>query len=309
MRIAMVGAGAVGSYFGGKLAQGGSEVVFLARGENLEALRRGPLRVESIAGDFEIKVRATDAPEAAGVAEVIFMAVKTWQVTAAAELLTPMLGTDSVVIPLENGVEAPSQIASVVGWEHVAGGLCKIIAYMAGPGHVRHVGAEPLVAFGELSFNGQGQRLEKVRLEFMRARVTCEIAADITTAMWEKFIFIASISGIGAVTRLPIGAIRSARVLRARLVRAIDEMIEVGRAHGVALPSDIADKTLSYIDSLPNDGTSSMQRDIAAGVPSELEAQNGAVVRLGRAAGVPTPVHDEIYAALQPLETRARTDV
>jgi 2-dehydropantoate 2-reductase len=306
MRIVVIGAGAVGSYFGGKLAHAGSDVVFLARGKNLEALRSGPLRVESIKGDFEVNVRATNALEEVGKPDVILVAVKAWQIAAAAKQIPPILGPDSIVVPLENGVEAPSQIASVIGPEQAVGGLCKIIAFMAGPGHARHVGAEPFVAFGELNSADKSERLEKLRREFLRAGVSCEIPPDITAAMWEKFIFIASISGVGAVTRLPIGEIRRTPATRSRLERAISEMADVARAHGVALPKDIVNKTLVYIDSLPADGTSSMQRDIMAGLPSELEAQNGAVVRLGRAAGVPTPTHDEIYAALQPLEARAR---
>ncbi len=163
---------------------------------------------------------------------------------------------------------------------------------MAGPGHVRHAGAEPYVAIGELHPPSESARLDSLWREFERAGVTCEIPADIRVAMWEKFIFIASISGVGAVTRLPIGAIRVAADSRAQLKRAISEMVAVGRAHGVPLPNGAVAKTLGYIDSLPPEATASMQRDIMAGLPSELEAQNGAVVRLGRAVGVATPTHD-----------------
>jgi 2-dehydropantoate 2-reductase len=306
MRIVIIGAGAVGSYFGGKLAHAGSDVVFLARGKHLEALCRSPLRVECINGDFEVKVRATNSSDEAGVADLILVAVKAWQVMEAATLIPSLLGPDSVVVPLQNGVEAPTQLASIVGPAQVAGGLCNIIAQMGEPGHVRHLGAEPLIAFGKLSAHTSGERLEKAQCEFIAAGVNCEIPSNIEAAMWKKFIFIAPISGIGAVTRLAIGVVRTAPETRARLVRAIDEVVAVGRARGVALPPEIAEQTLAYIDSLPENATASMQRDIMAGLPSELEAQNGAVVRLGRTVGVPTPTHAAIYAALQPLEAHAR---
>lgn len=337
MRIAVVGAGAVGSYFGGRLAQAGNEVAFLARGKHLEALRARALRVESIKGGFEVRVRATNAAEEIGRVDAILVAVKAWQVTEAAESIRAMIDAESVVVPLQNGVEAPAQLTSVLGPERVTGGLCKIIAYMAGPGHVRHSGAEPFVAFGEFDpaarmqrrlkgdapvvashsearFSREGaepvgqlsERLQELRHAFVRAGVTCEITPDITGAMWEKFIFIASISGVGAVTRLRIGDLRAGAESRAQLVSAIREMVAVARAYKTALPGEIVERTLGYVDSLPGDGTSSMQRDIMDGLPSELEAQNGAVVRLGRAVGILTPTHEAIYAALLPLENRAR---
>ncbi|MFL6583182.1 MAG: 2-dehydropantoate 2-reductase [Chthoniobacterales bacterium] len=306
MRIAVIGAGAVGSYFGGRLAQAGNDVSFVARGKHLEALRQRPLRVESINGDFEVKVSATDSPEDIGHVDVVFVAVKGWQVPEAAALIPPLIDRRSVVIPLQNGVEAPAQLIHVLGRERVVGGFCKIIAFVTGPGHVRHLGADPFIAFGELTPPSASERLEKIRDEFMRAGVTCEIPADITGAMWEKFIFIASISGVGAVTRLPIGQIRSGKETRAELDHAIREMAAVAAALNVTLPHDIVARTFGYIDGLPADGTASMQRDIMEGRPSELESQTGAVVRLGRSAGVATPTHDAIYRALAPLERRVR---
>lgn len=307
MRIAVFGAGAVGSYFGGKLAQAGRHIVFLARGQSLKALQRGPLRVSSIAGDFEVKVRATDDPDDVGHVDAVLLAVKAWQVNEAAFTLRPMMGENSVVVPLQNGVEAPAQIEAILGRAYVAGGLCKIIAFMAEPAHVKHVGAEPFVAFGELYGPSESPRLIMLRDEFKRAGVACEIPDDIRVAIWEKFIFIASISGVGAVTRRSIGEIRASADSRAQLEEAIREMVAVARAQQVALPADVIAKTVRYIESLPPAGTSSMQRDLLEGRPSELEAQNGAVVRLGRATGVKTPTHEAIYEELRPFEKRART--
>lgn len=307
MRIAVVGAGAVGSYFGGRLARGGNDVVFLARGKNLIALQNRPLRVDSIQGDFEIMVRALELPEEIGPVEVVLVAVKAWQVPEAAATISAMVGPSTVIVPLENGVEAPAQLANVLSGDHVVGGLCKIIAFMAGPGHVRHVGAEPSVAFGELNSRATREGLCELRGVFLRARITCEIPTDIRVAIWEKFIFIASTGGAGAMTGLPFGAYQKAGPARSQLEEAMREIAEVARAHQVNLPQDVVAKTMSYVEGLPPDGTTSMQRDIRAGRPSELEAQNGAVVRLGRAVGVPTPTHEVIYAALAPLEKRART--
>jgi len=306
MRVAVVGAGAVGSYFGGTLARAGNEVVFLARGNNLAALRERPLRVDSIKGDFEIKVRAGASAEEIGAVDLVLVAVKAWQVPKVAAAISPLIGPLTVVVPLENGVEAPAQLASALGADHVVGGLCKIIAFMAGPGHVRHIGAEPSVAFGELDASSERQRLVKLRDVFIQAGITCEIPPDIVVAMWEKFIFIAPLGGMGAMTGLPFGAFKTRGPLRTQLEAAMREMADVARALHVKLPDDTVVKTMSFVDTLQPGGITSMQRDISAGRPSELDAQNGAVVRLGRAAGVRTPTHEAICAALLPREESAR---
>ena len=304
--IAVVGAGGVGGYFGGRLALAGCDVAFLARGRHLEALRSGLLRVDSIKGDFEIKVTATDVAEDIGIVDFAIIAVKAWQVTEAASAIAPMIGPDSLVVPLQNGIEAPAQLSAVLGCDHVAGGLCTIIAYAAGPGHVKHVGAEPLVAFGELHCAGQVERLRRLEEEFTRAGVACGISADIEAAMWEKFLFIAPLSGLGAMTKLPVDALRADETLRDQLARGMREILDLARAQEVGLATDIVEKTLRIIDAMPDGSTTSMQRAIMAGRPSELEAQIGAVVRLGRAKAIPTPVHELIYDRLESLERRAR---
>lgn len=302
MKIAVIGAGAVGGYFGGRLALGGNEVAFLVRGKTLETLRSGPLRVESIKGDFEVAVRATDRPEEIEDADVVLVAVKAWQVPDAAAAIEKMPARDSVIVPLQNGMEAPEQLATVLGWDRVAGGLCRIVSEIISPGHIRHSWAEPSVAIGELRPLRHKARLEQLRDAFRAAEVRCDVEQDIKFAMWEKFIFIIW-GALGAVTRLPIGPIRSAPELRARLVTALEELAAVARADGYNV--DVG-KVLGILDALPENTTASMQRDIMAGRPSELEAQTGAVVRFGRKAGVPTPVHEAIYRELLPLEQRAR---
>ena len=305
MKIAVIGAGAVGGYFGGRLALGGNEVAFLARGKTLQALRSGPLRVKSIKGDFDVRVGATDEP-AEIEAEVVLVAVKAWQVGEAAEAIQKMAGPDSVVVPLQNGMEAPAQLASILGAGRVAGGLCRIVAEAIGPGEIDHYWAEPSIEFGELEQLRNRERLKKLRDAFAAANVRCRIPPDIGAAMWEKFLFITPWGSLGAVTRLPVGPIRSSPELRPRLVAALEEVAQIARAQGKNFDAETISKTLALLDGLPADTTSSMQRDIMAGRPSELEAQTGAVVRFGQKVGIATPVHDAIYAELLPLEKRAR---
>ena len=306
MRIAVIGAGAVGGYFGGRLAAAGHGVTFLVRGKTLETLRSEPLRVESIKGDFEVRVAATNEPAEID-AEVVLVAVKAWQVPEAAQAIKKMAARDSVVVPLQNGMEAPAELAAVLGTDRVAGGLCWIVAEAIGPAKIDHYWAEPSIEFGSLDALRNPERLEKLRDVFTAANVRCQIPPDIAVAMWEKFLFITPLGSLGAVTRLPIGPIRSSPDLRARLVAALEEVAQIARAEGKNLNAESVRRTLAILDGLPADTTSSMQRDIMAGRPSELEAQTGAVVRFGRRTGVPTPVHDAIYGQLSPLEERARS--
>jgi 2-dehydropantoate 2-reductase len=306
MRIAVFGTGAVGGYFGGRLAQAGEDVVFIAHGENLKALRIQGLRVDSLKGDFVLQpVKATDDPAQIGVVDVVLVGVKAWQVPDAARAMRPLVGSETFVVPLQNGVEAPSQLAAVLGSQHVLGGLAKIISFIAGPGHIRHSGAEPYVAFGELD-NRISERGERLRQAFVRAGVRVEIPPDIQAALWDKFLFVVSLGGVGAVTRAPIGVMRSVPETRQILEQAMREIFNVARARGITLPQDIIGKTMAFVDSLPPIGTTSLQRDIIEGKPSELDAWNGAVVRLGQEVRVITPLHSFIYHSLLPLELRAR---
>jgi 2-dehydropantoate 2-reductase len=272
----------------------------------LRALRERGLRVDSLEGDFVVRpVEATDDPAQVGPVDVVLVGVKAWQVEEAARVMGPLVGPQTFVVPLQNGVEAPAQLAAVLGTEHVLGGLCRIISQVVEPGHVRHAGLEPYVAFGELA-DRPSERAERLRAAFARAGVTAEIPPDIQVAMWEKFLFIASFSGVGAVTRAPAGVLRKLGQTRHMLERAMHEVLAVARAHEIALPEEAIPRTMALIDGLPPGGTASMQRDIMAGRPSELESQNGAVVRLGQEVGVATPLHAFIYHSLLPLELRAR---
>lgn len=307
MRVAIVGAGGVGGYFGGRLAQAGENVVFIARGEHLRAITSKGLRVDSIKGDFRVDpAEATDDPATVGEVDYIIVAVKSWQLPDAIDAMRPMVGAKTSILPLQNGVEAPDQLSRVFGAKRVLGGLCSVISMLAGPGHIRHVGVDPTITFGELDRrpSDRGERLWKA---FSRTEgVQAKIPEDIHVAMWKKFLLIAPWGGLGALTRAPIGVTRSLPETKSLLERAMEEIHLLAQARKVAMGRESIDQAMAFIDNLPYESTASMQRDIMEGRPSELDAQNGAVVRLGKEAGIATPVNGMIYSSLLPLEMRAR---
>jgi 2-dehydropantoate 2-reductase len=306
MRIAILGVGGVGGYFGARLAAAGADVHFIARGVHLDAIRAAGLRVESPLGDLLIHpAQATADPVEVGPVDLVLVGVKTWQLAAAIEAARPLLGAETALLPLLNGVEAPALIAERLGPQHALGGLCRIIAMLAGPGHIRHTGIEPAIVFGELD-GRRSRRVAAIDAALTAAGIQSEIAPDITRALWEKFMLICTWSGLGAITRAPIGVWRSLPGTRTLAERVLREVVAVAQAHGVDLPDTQVAATLRFLDGVPPGGTASMQRDIVEGRPSELEAQSGALVRLGATVGVPTPVSSFIYHCLLPQEQIAR---
>lgn len=307
MRIAIYGTGGVGGYFGGRLAAAGSDVTFIARGEHLRAMQKDGLVIDGANDRFVISpINATDDPAGVGSVDLVVLGVKTWQVPETALNLRPIVGSETVVLPLQNGVEAHDQLTAVLGPERVVGGLCRIISFIDGPGRIRQLGFEPSVAFAEWD-SRRTERVENLLSVFTAAGIKASIPDDFQAALWQKFTFIAGYGGVGAVTRAPAGVIRAIPETRTMIERAMQEVCTVGRARGVKIPDDTVDRAMAGLDSLPADGTSSMQRDIMAGRPSELEEKNGAVVRLGRAIGVETPINDFIYRSLLPQERAARS--
>jgi 2-dehydropantoate 2-reductase len=267
------------------------------------------LQVDSIKGDFLVRpVHATDDPTEAGKVDVVLVGVKAWQVPEAAEAIRPLVGPGTFVLPLQNGLEAPAQLAAVLGNQHVLGGLCGLFCYVVGPGHIRHAGTEPFVKFGEMD-NHPSERVKRLQQVFMRAGVTAEIPPDIQVALWMKFLFITVWSGVGAVTRAPVGIWRSLPKTRQIAEEGLYEITAVARARGIALPGEAMRTVMAMFDGLSPQSTSSMQRDVMEGRPSELEAQIGAVVRLGKEVDVATPLHEFIYHSLLPLELRARGEL
>jgi len=306
MRIAVFGAGAVGGYYGTRLAQAGHEVSVVARGAHLAASRAGGLRLASVAGDAVLEpAQATDRPEEIGEVDWVICGVKAWQLPAAARAMRPLVGRNGSVLPLQNGVESQEVLGGELGADRVVGGTTWILSEVVEPGLIRHSGAEPRIALGEPGGGGSA-RVEALAEALRRAGVRADVSADVRVEIWTKFLFIASVSGVGAVTRLPLGAWRDVPETRAMLRAAIEEAAAVARARGIPLAVDAVGSTLAFVDRLPPHSTASMQRDVTEGRPSELDAQSGALVRLGREAGVPVPTHAFIEAALRPAEARAR---
>ena len=306
MRIAVVGAGAVGGYFGGRLAEAGEEVVFLARGATLAALRESGLILEDAAGSRTLHpVAATADPASVGPVVAVVFATKAWQVEEAARAALPLFGADTFAVPLLNGIEVPDRIAAVVGRERTLGGLCRIVAEAVAPGRIRHHAFEPTVTFGELD-DRPSERSQRLRRVFSAAGVKAQIPESIHAAIWGKALFIVPTSAVGAIARATVGEMRAQPETRRLIEEATAEIDVLARARGVPLTDDAVERTMAFLDSLDPSATSSMQRDIEAGRPSELDAQCGAVLRLARETGVETPVVRMLHAALLPAELRAR---
>lgn len=307
MKIAVFGSGSVGGYFGGRLALAGQDVIFIARGAHLTAITESGLRVDSIGGDFVVHpAQATDTPKSIGYVNLIILATKAWQLDSALKEMEPLIGEGTMILPLLNGIEHMDKLLAAFGRDHVLGGLCRISAVIAAPGHIRHVGVQPFIAFGELD-RSKSARVESLREIFVSLDgITVDVPADINVAMWEKFVFISGTSGVGAFTGQTIGGFRSNPETREMLINAMNETAAIGRARGVPLADSLVSDTMQRVDKLQPDVTASMQKDMMEGRPSELNEQTGAVIRMGRAMGVPTPIHEIIYAKLLPLENKAR---
>ena len=307
MRIAVFGAGAVGGYFGGRLAQAGMDVAFIVRGKHLQAIKKNGLMVESICGDFSVHPKAaTDEPTEVGEVDAVLLGVKAWQVKEAAQAMQPMLGPNTFVVTLQNGVNTPTIISNALGPDRIVGGLCKLICLITKPGHIQHAGADPYITFGELD-KSHSDRIEMLLQAFSKTTgLTAEISTNIWSDIWKKFLFIAPLSGLGSITRSPVGVFRRLPETRQMLLQSMKEVFNIAIACKVDLPKKVVEETMEFIDAIPEEGTASMQRDIIEGRPSELNEQNGEVVRLGDVVGVQTPANAFIYYSLLPLEMKAR---
>jgi 2-dehydropantoate 2-reductase len=307
MKICIYGAGAVGGYFGGRLSQAGHDVIFVARGKTLDAIAANGLQVQSISGDFSIHpAKATDRPEEIGSVDLVLCCVKSWQVSDVADKMRSLLAPETVVIPLQNGVEAHNILSQILGSGHVLPGLCKLITMAEFPGQVRHTGADPYLAFGEMD-GRVSQRADQIGQAIAKSKgVTVHVSQNILAQLWRKFMLIAPWSGMGALTRSPIGVIRRLPETRELLLDSIREVFEVAQASGIEIEEKAVNDTIDLIDQLPPEGTASMQRDIMEGLPSELNEQSGAIVRYGKIVGIQTPVNRFIYHSLLPLEQKAR---
>jgi 2-dehydropantoate 2-reductase len=310
MKIVIFGSGAVGGYIGGRLAEAGHDVVFIARGKHLDAILTHGLHVKSIKGDFTIHpAAATDHAEEIGAVDVVLCCVKSWQVPEITGTLKRLIGPETMIITIQNGVEAHERLASAVGKNHILPGLCRLISMIESPGHIRHAGADPYMAFGELD-GRSSQRTASLARSFADVRgLTVDVSRNILADLWKKFMLIAPWSGVGALTRSPIGVFRSLPETRELLLASIREVFDVARANGAGVEETAVAATIDFIDRLPPEGTASMQRDIIEGRPSELSEQCGAVVRFGEQGGIQTPMNRFIYHSLLPLEKKARGEI
>lgn len=309
MRIAIYGTGGLGGYYGVRLADAGHDVSFIARGVNLAAMREHGLRVLSPLGDTHLENPvASDNPADIGPVDAVLVAVKTWQVEDVARAMAPLIGDNTVVVPFLNGVEAPDQLAAVLGPKHAAGGLSKIFSLLEAPGVIRHFNDAAIVAFNELD-GVVTPRIEALKAAFEDAGVTVETPGDIRRALWEKLMMVTSWAGIGALARAPLGTLRDDKRTRALINDSIAETIAVANAHGIAIPASFGETLWGFYNTLPAHASASLMRDIMAGKPSELAAWNGAVHRLGAEVGIPTPTHSLIYSLLTPMERVARGEL
>jgi 2-dehydropantoate 2-reductase len=300
MRIAIMGPGGVGGYYGGLLSQKGQEVIFIARGAHLQAMREKGLHVKSVHGDFLVSpARATDDPAEVGPVDLILFTTKTYHTDVAAQAIKPMVGQETVVVPLQNGIDAAERIGAYVGREHLVGGVTWLSAAIEAPGVIGQYSQFRRVVLGE--FDGKMTARLKTIYETLQATgITVEMSDDILKVLWTKFVFISSASALGSLTRATIGEYRHVPEARDVLTEALREVAAVAQARGVKLEGDLVDKTLEFIDNAAPDMKTSMQRDVEAGRPSELESMIGVVPRLGRQTGVSTAVMRLAYAVLKP---------
>jgi 2-dehydropantoate 2-reductase len=300
MRIAIMGAGGIGGYYGGLLARAGNDVTFIARGAHLAAIQQRGLRVESVHGDFQVyPVQATGDPVEVGPVDLVLVSVKTYDLDAASQAARPLVGTETVVLPLLNGLDAAERLAAVLGEEPVLAGLAHISSSIAGPGNVRQISPLRRITFGERS--GEiTPRAERIRDVLDESGIEAVLTPAVDVALWEKFIFIASISGVCCLSRQPVGVVVATPELRGLYEDALREVEAVARTRGVSLAPDIVERTLRMTEGFAAETKPSLLVSLEAGLRLELEAMVGTVVRYGREAGVPTPIHRVAYAALKP---------
>jgi len=299
MKIAVVGAGGVGGYFGGRLAEAGADVAFLARGAHLEAMRTRGLRILSPKGDLHLpRVSAAGSPAEIGPVDVVLFAVKLYDTESALTLLPPLLAPNTAVVPLQNGVDSVATLTRAIGREHTAGGTCYVSAVIAEPGVIKHTAMDQLL-FGEID-GSRSPRLLALEDACRPASFQSTLSDDIALDIWTKFVRLSVMSGMTAVTRSPLGVIHRDPELWAMLQAAVREAMDVARAKGIAVAaSTVADVAAAY-KALPPQTKSSMLEDLERGRRLELPWLSGAVVRIGREVGVPTPTHAFINAVLQP---------
>src|SRR5712692_3159391 len=305
MRIVVVGTGGTGGYFGGLLARAGEGVSFLARGTQLEALRAQGLTVKSrLAGTFALPVHATSDPQEIGAVDLVLFSVKTYDTRAASLGLHLLMGPETVVLPIQNGIDAAEQLGWQVGMQHLVGGVAYVTSQIESPGVIAQTAGPGRIELGELA-GGQSDRTRRVEQVLRHAGIEAELPPDIREALWEKFLFICAFSGVTAFTRLPLGQVFAYPETDELLIAVMREGEALAQAHGIALPYGIVERSYATLQALEPEAMGSMAFDLLAGRRLELEALNGTMVRLGQEHGMSLPFNYAIYAALKPYTNGA----
>ena len=299
MRIAAMAAGAVGGYFGGRLAAAGHDVAFIARRAHLDAIRKDGLKVESVHGDLHLKnVTATDDPKEVGPVDVVLFAVKLWDTEKAAELTRPMVGPNTRVITLQNGVDSYERVSPILGADTTIPGTAYIATVLGGPGVVRHTSKFAIMRCGRIDGKPDA-KLDEFVAAAKAAHIDIQPQDDMNRERWQKFIFLSSMAGANCVTRLPIGKVLADPDTRAFYRKLMEECFAVGRKSGARVPDNWVEDRMMFSDNAPPGMKASMLHDLEAGNRLELDWLTGKVVSLGRELGVPTPASEAVYAAVK----------
>jgi 2-dehydropantoate 2-reductase len=300
MRIAVIGAGGMGGGYGMALAKAGADVTFVARGAHLAAMKSAGLKVVGTRGDFHlVPTQATDNPAEIGKVDIVLFCVKLWDLDSAGAQLKPLIGSHTAVIPLQNGIDAPERLVAMLGPEAVMGGVAQLSASITAPGVIQQVGTFTRMIFGELD-GKRSRRGEDFLALCLKAGFEATLSEQILTDLWMKFILLASNAGMMALSRQPLGKLRDDPDMAPIFRAAYQEVIDVGRARGIALPADALERVLDLTKHFPPALKASMALDLDRGNRLELPWLSGKVAELGRQLGIPTPTHGMIYAMLKP---------
>ncbi len=304
MRIAVMGAGGVGGYFGGLLARAGEDVTFIARGAHLDAIRRNGLRLASdLSGVFTVRSEATEDTSSVGPVDLVLYAVKMYHNEEAISAVAPMVGPNTVVLTLQNGIDNGDKLALALGKSHVMIGAAFVQARIQEPGVVAQLGRFGRVVFGEME-GGKTPRGDRLLGVFHNARWNVELTDNAQGAVWQKFVFLVGSAGVNAASNATYGEMRTAPATRELLRGAFQEVVALAEAKGIAIDENALESSMGLLDGFPADGRASLANDFINGNPTELEGLTGTVVRLGREMGVPTPINTTIYALLEPAGIR-----
>jgi 2-dehydropantoate 2-reductase len=306
MNIVIYGTGGVGGYFGARLAKAGNNVTFIARGKHLATIQKNGLKLISPKGDCLIyPANVTDSIAQINNIDLVLVCVKTWQLKDVAKKINKNINEKTVVISLLNGVENQDILISEINKKHIIGGLCKVISKVKDFGVIHHISYDPTIIFGELNHE-KSQRAIKIEQVLKNAGINTILSDDIQKEIWTKFLYITTVSAIGALTRTYVDEMVALPEIKKIMYKTAEEILAIANAKDININKETIETQFKIIENQPPKTTSSLQRDIMDGKPSELESQNGTIVRLGKELGIPTPTNDFIYFCLLPQEKKAR---